>query len=169
MTNYCDASAEISRMLEQETKAFYLTIIRRKRGEYCQIIPQIAGNSLFSSENILNLFSPGKYTPKGRMSHCALPKVPAWPRGIHSIRMSLSAQFKSSYSFIQSVPAKFKVLDPLPEDFTPPSSPQRWNIQILSWPTDSQGLGPILPYLSAFGLIWLCVWVDRVRIILFNQ
>ena len=38
---------------------------------------------------------------------------------------------------------------------------------ILSWPTDSQSLGPILPYLSASGSIWLCVWVGLVRIYYF--
>ena len=30
--------------------------------------------------------------------------------------------------------------------------------------SESSRRGPILPYLSAFGLIWLCVWVDLVRI-----
>ena len=34
----------------------------------------------------------------------------------------------------------------------------------LSWPTDSQSLGPILPYLSASFSIWLCVCVGLVRI-----
>ena len=35
---------------------------------------------------------------------------------------------------------------------------------ILSWPTYSQSLGPILPYLSVVVFIWLCVLVDLVRI-----
>ena len=48
----------------------------------------------------------GNTRTKAKISHCTLPKFPAWPRVMHSILASLSALFKSGYLFIQSVPAK---------------------------------------------------------------
>ena len=69
---------------------------------------------------------------------------------MHSILASLSALFKSSYLFNQSVPAKFKVSRPVLEDFVPPSSPQRWNIFSRGLPTGKASGG--FPHI-------LCIWV----------
>ena len=100
----------------------------------------------------------GNTHTKAKISHCTLPKFPAWPMGMHSILASLSALFRSGYLFILSVPAKFKVSRPVIGDFTPPSSPQRWNIFSHGLPT-CKALGRfshILVHLGPFGFV--CGW-----------
>ena len=103
---------------------------------------------------------------KAKISHCTLPKFPAWPRGMHSILASLSALFRSGYLFIQSVPAKFKVSRPVIGDFAPPSSPQRWNIFSHGLPTRkaSGRFSHILVHLGPFGFLCGWAWWEYITI-----